>query len=66
MTITVNGKKQQILSPSLQAVVTAHCNERVRGVAVAVNDRVIPRASWPTAKLKENDSVLIIKATQGG
>jgi sulfur carrier protein len=66
MVVTVNGKKEQVLTPSLHALVTKHCHERVKGVAVAVNDRVIPRTAWATAKLKENDSVLIIKATQGG
>lgn len=37
-----------------------------RGVAVAVNDAVVPRASWPEQPLAEGDRVLVIQATQGG
>ena len=37
-----------------------------RGIAVAVNDHVIPRNEWETYLLKENDNVLIITAAQGG
>ena len=37
-----------------------------RGVAVAVNDAVIPRASWSSWALGEGDRVLVIQATQGG
>ena len=37
-----------------------------RGIAVAVNDAVVPRADWPTHQLHEQDRVTIIRATQGG
>ncbi len=37
-----------------------------RGVAVAVNDAVVPRAVWPSQLLAEGDRVLVIQATQGG
>ena len=37
-----------------------------RGVAVAVNDEVVPRAAWAARKLREHDRVTIIRATQGG
>ena len=37
-----------------------------RGLAVAVNDAVVPRADWPTYALREHDRVTIIRATQGG
>lgn len=37
-----------------------------KGVAVAVNDAVVPRAAWPTHALAEGDRVLVIQATQGG
>ena len=36
------------------------------GIAVALNETVIPRAQWETTYLQENDSILIIQATQGG
>ena len=37
-----------------------------RGVAVALNDAVVPRAAWPDTALSEDDRVLVIQATQGG
>jgi sulfur carrier protein len=37
-----------------------------KGVAVAVNDNVVPRAEWPARALAESDRVLVIQATQGG
>ncbi|AWW28680.1 thiamine biosynthesis protein ThiS [Echinicola strongylocentroti] len=37
-----------------------------RGMAVAVNDQVIPKSNWDNYHLSENDQILIIKATQGG
>jgi len=36
------------------------------GIAVAVNDTVVPKATWDTTILKANDTIIVIKATQGG
>lgn len=36
------------------------------GIAVAINEHVIPKNSWDRTKLNENDRLLIISATQGG
>ncbi len=38
----------------------------LKGVAIAVNNRVIPQSEWETIRLKEQDDILIITATQGG
>jgi sulfur carrier protein len=37
-----------------------------KGVAIAINDEVAPRSTWPTRTLAASDSVLVIQATQGG
>jgi len=37
-----------------------------KGIAVAVNNAVIPKTEWQTKTLNENDKIIIIKATQGG
>lgn len=37
-----------------------------KGVAVAVNDAVVPRTAWPACVLADADRVLVIQATQGG
>ena len=36
------------------------------GLAVAVNDEVVPRACWTDQRLHEGDRILIIQASQGG
>ncbi len=40
--------------------------EKLNGLAVAVNEKVIPRPQWEIMQLNQNDNVLIIQATQGG
>ncbi len=36
------------------------------GMAMAINDTVIPREGWQSLELCDHDRVLIITATQGG
>jgi sulfur carrier protein len=37
-----------------------------RGIAVALNGAVIPRAAWGETALKPGDSIEIVRAMQGG
>ncbi len=37
-----------------------------QGIAVAVNQTIVPKAKWPQHVLQPQDNVLLIKATQGG
>ncbi len=37
-----------------------------KGLAVAVNDEVVPRTMWAEKKLVENDAITLIRPTQGG
>ena len=39
---------------------------RPDGIAIAVNDNVIPREEWARYRLEANDKVFVIRATQGG
>ncbi len=40
--------------------------EASRGVAVAVDDGVVPRSRWSEVRLRDGSRVEIIRATQGG
>ncbi len=40
--------------------------EGKKGIAIAINNAVVPKQSWNEHALKENDKVTIIRATQGG
>lgn len=37
-----------------------------RGIALAVNEQVVPKSEWNTRILQENDRITLIRATQGG
>ena len=36
------------------------------GIAIALNQEVIPRTEWATTYLQDHDKLLLIRATQGG
>jgi len=37
-----------------------------KGIALAINDTVLPRDKWATYVIETNDNITIIRATQGG
>lgn len=51
---------------SVQQLLDQVVPEKQKGIAIAVNKSVIPKINWQNHFLKQNDDVLIIKATQGG
>lgn len=66
MTITVNGEVTTIPSgTTLDRLVRDVAGDRT-GIAVAVNDAVVPRGSWPAAALDDGDRVEVLSATAGG
>ena len=40
--------------------------EEPRGIAVAINNEIIPKMQWNGHALKPSDNITIIRATQGG
>jgi sulfur carrier protein len=66
MEISLNNLKRSINSSNLFALLNEVLGEKTKGTAVAVNDTVVPKTEWEKYELKENDKVIIIKATQGG
>lgn len=66
MEITVNNELKIINDAKLSALIDQLLGDKTKGVAVAVNQTIIPKTNWESTSLKEKDSVLIIKATQGG
>ena len=67
MKLTIN-QQETILDAetTLQLAVAAVGMAQASGIAVAVNNKVVPRARWETHTLEENDKITIIRATQGG
>jgi len=66
MNITVNSNIQSIAHASTISSMVNQLNIEPRGIAVALNNTVIPQLNWNNTTLKENDTIIIIKATQGG
>ena len=67
MEITLNNQTHTITeSLTLLDFVFSQIGEKQNGVAVAINNNVIPKKNWKTTQLHSNDHILIIKATQGG
>jgi sulfur carrier protein len=63
MLVTVNGDMRD--GTSVDDVVVGLGRGR-SGLAVAVNDEVVPRSRWATVALREGDRVEILTAAQGG
>lgn len=51
---------------SIQAMLDIQKPNMQKGIAIAVNNIVIPRMRWDTYMLNSSDDILIITATQGG
>jgi sulfur carrier protein len=51
---------------SIEALMTALDILEWRGVAVAVNKRVVPKSRWREESVEDGDEIEIIRATQGG
>ncbi|MBV7441341.1 sulfur carrier protein ThiS [Weeksellaceae bacterium TAE3-ERU29] len=66
ITVNINSQSEQIPKETNLLQLVALKNITTRGIAIAVNQKVISRSKWETYQLKENDNILIIKATQGG
>lgn len=65
-TVLVNGRAEVLAAgATVGSLVAAHV-PAPRGVAVAVNEEVIPRSAWPTTLLAAGDRVEILTAAQGG
>jgi sulfur carrier protein len=64
--IRVNGEPEALTAPTLAALIETKVDIGRRGIAVALNGAVVPRASWAETKLQAGDSIEIVRARQGG
>ncbi|PIQ21613.1 MAG: thiamine biosynthesis protein ThiS [Cytophagales bacterium CG18_big_fil_WC_8_21_14_2_50_42_9] len=68
MLVTVNNQPVKLTAaqPTLVNLVQQLQFGEKKGIAVAIQDEIVPKSTWPTYALQENDKVTIIQATQGG
>ena len=64
--INHQSKKFGIPIQTLEELVDLELRGKTSGVAVALNNQVVPKQAWADTPLAEHDSILIITATQGG
>ena len=65
--IRVNGQDEPLSVATLSALLEEKAVDTgQRGIAVALNGSVVPRAAWCDTVLRAGDSVEIVRARQGG
>ena len=66
-TIRVNGENEPLAAATIEVLLAEKAVDTgQRGIAVALNGAVIPRAAWRGTTLKAGDNVEIVRARQGG
>lgn len=63
--IKVNNQEVTTEAANIQQL-AEQLNLPEKGVALAVNNRVIPRANWAVTALEGGENIVVIKAAFGG
>jgi sulfur carrier protein len=66
-TIQINGKDESLSGSTIAALLEdREIGANARGIAVALNGAVVPRAAWRQTMLSAGDRVEIVRVLQGG
>jgi sulfur carrier protein len=67
MNVSVNGEPREVAAgTTLEALADALTGGELRGVAVALDGAVVPRARWADVVLTGGQAVEVLRAVQGG
>lgn len=67
MEITVNNKPRTFAGESLQLMeLLQACEMPQKGIAVAINNKVVRKGDWSSTEVKDGDSIMVIQAVCGG
>ncbi len=67
MNVIINGERHEFRrSMTVRELLGELKIDSSRGMAVAINDSVVPKQEFDRAAITEGDRVEIIRATQGG
>lgn len=67
MEVIVNNTAKEIENNSrLTDLLSSLKLTEQKGIAVALNNKVVPKTNWNATTLSSRDKITIIKATQGG
>jgi len=63
--LSVNGGFREVNVVTLDQWVATELSN-IKGIAIAVNDSVVPSSKWALCALNDGDKILVVEATQGG
>ncbi|HID7802227.1 sulfur carrier protein ThiS [Proteus mirabilis] len=66
MNITVNNEHYSLDMPVTISQLLIQLKQPSMGVALAINDIIIPRENWDTQMINEGDTILLFQAIAGG
>ncbi len=67
MTIQINEEQKVVTEgTTVFDVVFSLLQLNAAGLAIAINEAIVPRHRWETTLLQANDKILLIKAAAGG
>jgi sulfur carrier protein len=69
MLLTVNGASIEVpgtRAAALLEVLAAAGMDDLRGIAIALDEEVVPRSDWATCRLHEGQRIEVVRASQGG
>ena len=65
MQVTINNQQTEVKASNVEEL-HAELGLPQKGVAIAIDNKMVPRAAWAETLLKENDNIVVIKAAFGG
>ncbi|GAA4890387.1 sulfur carrier protein ThiS [Streptomonospora salina] len=66
MNVIINGERRAVEPRTTVADVVRSLTQDSGGVAVALNDEVVPKAGWAVTEVGDSDRVDVLTAVQGG
>jgi sulfur carrier protein len=66
MILKLNDKEIEFAGNTLLELMDDYGFMEKTGIAIAVNETVVPRTDWKNHMLKQKDTILIITPAQGG
>lgn len=66
MNVFINHTAHEIEEDATVSLLIQKLQLPTKGIAISVNETVIPKAQWESHQLNNQDQILIITASQGG
>lgn len=67
ITVRLNGAERHVAAATVDTLIAElKLPGAPRGIAVAINGTVVPRAHWATQDLRAGDAIEVVRAAQGG